>query len=411
MFGSLALASKSIDEYRAVPGVDVDHLRSLADPLKDVRVLNLSVTSAGTSVADLLTSSVPLLHDLGLECYWQTARSYDDPGLESGIYNAIAGAPTWTLDLDEHWRRYNAMNAELYEGSWDFVVVHDPQPAGILEALRRRNGHDKARWIWHCHLDLNSAPEALRMLLRARCEAYDAIVFDLPQYQIPEIGGTRVRNIRPAIDPLDAHNAEVSEQTIARVLSSLGVDASEPLVVQVAPLDRWHDGIGLLGSVRRVRESIPNLQLVLVANITRDDPETRTYFQQVSAQVRPGEPVYIISTLRELGYVGINVFQRAADVIALRNVRKGLSMRLLDAMWKAKPVVTRPGEAMREVVKDGETGWLADSEEQWVTALAEALNNVPEATRRGLNASSFVGDNFLVTRYLDDYLKLFGELR
>lgn len=386
-------------------------LRELAEPLRDARVLNLSVTTFGTSVADLLGSTTPLLQDLGLDSHWQAVRSYEDPTLESAIYNAIAGTPVWSAEFADHWRRYNEMNAELYEDDWDFVIVHDPQPAGIPMVLREGKGLGRAKWIWHCHLDLTSANEALRLLLRSQADYYDAVVFDLPQYTIPEIETDRLRIIRPAIDPLDPHNADISDETISEVLARLGVDPEQPLVVQVAPLDRWHDAVGLINAVRGTRESVPGLQLVLVANITRDDPETRSYFQEIIQCVEPNEPVQIISTLDELGYVGINVFQRAAHAVALRNVRKGLSMRLLDAMWKARPVVTRTGGPMSDLIQDGETGWLADSDESWSTALTEAVTQHEEAARRSENARALVRDNYLITRYLADYLTLLGELR
>ena len=411
LYASLALSTKSIADYDSVPGVDTQQLRELAEPLRDARVLNLSVTTFGTSVADLLGSTTPLLQDLGLDSHWQAVRSYEDPTLESAIYNAIAGTPVWSSEFADHWRRYNEMNAELYEDDWDFVIVHDPQPAGIPMVLREGRGLGRAKWIWHCHLDLTSANEALRLLLRSQSDYYDAVVFDLPQYTIPEIESDRLRIIRPAIDPLDPHNADISEDTISEVLARLGVDPEMPLVVQVAPLDRWHDAVGLINAVRAARQSVPGLQLVLVANITRDDPETRSYFQEIVQCVEPGEPVQIISTLDELGYVGINVFQRAANAVALRNVRKGLSMRLLDAMWKARPVVTRTGGPMSDLVQDGETGWLADNDESWSAALAEAVTQPAEAARRSANARALVRDNYLITRYLADYLALLRELR
>jgi trehalose synthase len=338
-------------------------------------------------------------------------RSYEDPALEGAIYNAIAGTPVWSTEFAEHWRRYNEMNAQLYDDDWDFVVVHDPQPAGIPMVLREAKGLGRAKWIWHCHLDLTSANEALRLQLRSQAEHYDAIVFDLPQYTIPEIESDRLQIIRPAIDPLDPHNADISAETISEVLVRLGVDPEKPLVVQVAPLDRWHDAVGLINVARATRQTVPDLQLVLVANITRDDPETRSYYQEIIQCVEPDEPVHIVSTLEEIGYVGINVFQRAARAVALRNVRKGLSMRLLDAMWKARPVITRPEGALGELVKDGDTGWLAASDESWSLALREAVTNPAEAARRSENGRALVRDNYLITRFVADYLSLFGELR
>ena len=100
MFGSLSLPAKSIADYGAVPGVDVGALRALAEPLQGVRVLNLSLTSFGTTVADLLSSAVPLLHDLGLDAQWQVVRPYEDPAVETALYSAIGGGHPWTEDLE-----------------------------------------------------------------------------------------------------------------------------------------------------------------------------------------------------------------------------------------------------------------------------------------------------------------------
>ena len=50
-------------------------------------------------------------------------------------------------------------NALLFDGHYDFVVVHDPQPAAMLSFLRERLGGRMAdtKWIWRCHIDLTDA--------------------------------------------------------------------------------------------------------------------------------------------------------------------------------------------------------------------------------------------------------------
>jgi len=33
----------------------------------------------------------------------------------------------------------------------EFTIIHDPQPAALIEARREKAGH----WIWRCHIDLS----------------------------------------------------------------------------------------------------------------------------------------------------------------------------------------------------------------------------------------------------------------
>ena len=62
-------------------------------------------------------------------------------------------------------------NALLLEGDYDFVVVHDPQPAAMLSFLRERLGGRDAdtTWIWRCHIDLTDAnPDGVGVLPAVR---------------------------------------------------------------------------------------------------------------------------------------------------------------------------------------------------------------------------------------------------
>ena len=79
MYGTLALSHRTVDDLREAAGGDaIDELRRLARPIEGLRVLNLSVTGFGTGTAELLSSSVPLLTDLGIDAQWQVVRASED---------------------------------------------------------------------------------------------------------------------------------------------------------------------------------------------------------------------------------------------------------------------------------------------------------------------------------------------
>src|SRR5439155_17258772 len=102
-------------------------------------------------VSELLRSGVPLLADLGLdvECHVITG---DEPffRVTKAIHNGLQGDPQTLTEADrDAYLATSARNAELVADGYDFVVVHDPQPAAVLP-LHGRGG---AKWVWRCHIE------------------------------------------------------------------------------------------------------------------------------------------------------------------------------------------------------------------------------------------------------------------
>src|SRR5438105_9342780 len=65
----------SIDWYEDNAGGEgIAQLRTLAAPLRGVRILHINATPYGGGVAELLFSEIPLLRDLGLEADWRIIR-------------------------------------------------------------------------------------------------------------------------------------------------------------------------------------------------------------------------------------------------------------------------------------------------------------------------------------------------
>ena len=157
MYGTTAISHRALDDLSAsAGGAAIDELRALARPIEGLRVLNLSVTAFGTSTAELLNSSVPLLTDLGLDCHWQVVRaSEENMHANRSMYQALGGTHLeWTREMTDAWQRYAEMNAGLLTEPFDVIVVHDPQPAAIRSYVQDDAG---AKWVLHSHLDLSSA--------------------------------------------------------------------------------------------------------------------------------------------------------------------------------------------------------------------------------------------------------------
>ncbi len=413
MFGTIALTPKSVADYRLLVGDKaVDELYRMAEPLRGMRVLHLSITAFGTGVAETLSSLVPLMGDLGLACQWQVIRSGEEfLTMNRALYEALGGLHVpWSPGLERVWHQYSAMNADLFDEEYDFVVIHDPQPAGILASIMERYGRPRGRWLWHCHLDMTEAQPEAWHLLRQEADAYDAIVFDMEEHVREDLPALPRTAIPPAIDPLAPRHMEIPQDTQAAILRQYGIDPSRPMVCQVSPLDAWHDPLGLIDAFEVARLQVPGLQLVLVASPSREDPSFSPYFRQVAQRAERDPDIFLLSDLNAIGNVEINVFQRAAQVVVQKAIRKGFGLMAAEALWKGRPVVAAPVGGLPRQVKDGETGYLVGSAEECADRLSYLLLHPEEAHRLGHNGREHVRRHFLITRYLHDYLALLRRL-
>ncbi len=127
----------------------LDELRRAAQSLRGARVLHVNATPYGGGVSELLRSIVPLLEDLGVVADWKIIRG-DEAffNVTKAIHNGLQGAPRALTGDEQATYLANARaNAAEFAEEYDFVFVHDPQPAALLP-LRGKGG---ARWIWRCH--------------------------------------------------------------------------------------------------------------------------------------------------------------------------------------------------------------------------------------------------------------------
>lgn len=412
MYGTLALTPKALQDYRPLVGdTGIEEIRRLAAPLRGLRVLHLSATAFGTGVAELLNAAVPLLSDVGLECSWQVVRPAEESAAANkALYRALAGgASGWAPEMEETWLRYSAMNAELLTEPFDVVVMHDPQPVAI-RSFMPEPARSRMRWVFHSHLDLSSADPAAWAPLRRHLDGYDAIVFDADAFVHPDLRTVPLSIIRPAIDPLGPRNMELPSDTVETIVRRYGVDAERPLLYQMAPCEPGSDFLGAIDVHDLVRRQIPGLQLVLVAMHPPEDPESISYFDECVRKSMEYSDVHILRGVSEVGNVEANAFQRAADVVIQKGLRKGFGLWISDAQWKARPVVSARTAGLAQQVLDNETGFLADTTEAFAQHVVRLLQDRELAHRLGEAGHRHVAEHFILPRFLTDELRLLAGI-
>lgn len=415
MFGTVPIScQRTLAEYQETVGEEaLEELSALARPLRGARLLNLSVTAFGTGVADFLSSIVPLTCDLGMDCRWQVIRAAEEFNVvNKGMYHALSGGYSpWRSEMSDVWLKYNEMNAGLLTEDYDFIIIHDPQPAGIVSFLADASSRRAAsRWVWHCHLDLSQAQHDVWVLLRPHIERYDAVVFQCAEFAPGDLRQAPVHIITPAIDPLAPRNMNIDDVARITILERYGIDPQRPLVCQVSPISEWADSLGAIDAFQLAQKEMPGLQLVLVSPTMPEDPANRAYLERVMERAAAQPDIHILSCLDDIGNVEVNVLQRSASVILQRALGKGFGLWLSEGLWKERPVVAGRSAGTAAQVVNGENGYLCTTTEECAEKMLDILKDSALAQRLGEYGRQHVRQHFIITRFLRDYLNLLGRL-
>jgi len=404
---------KRVADYADAAGADaVERLAETARPLRGLRLLHVNSTAFGGGVAELLHTQVPLMNDLGIEATWVVIEGTDAFfAVTKAVHNALQGAETRLDDeaIATYWERIRANAAELPRG-FDAVMVHDPQPAALLQVLEEEGGREGS-WLWRCHIDLSAPYRPVWDLFEPIVNRFDAAIFTAREYVQPGIAGPELAFIPPSIDPLSPKNAPMAERAWRDVLASYGIDPERPLLVQVSRFDPWKDPTGVIDAWRLVRREVEDVQLVMVGSLAHDDPEGMRYLD-LTAEHAGGEPdVHLLTDLDGVGDVAVNAFQRAADVVVQKSLREGFGLVVAEGMWKGKPVIGGDVGGIRLQIREGVDGHLVDSVPSCADRIIELLADPERRRVMGEAGRERVRERFLSLREIEDTLGLIEKLR
>ncbi|HEV8565439.1 MAG TPA: glycosyltransferase [Actinomycetota bacterium] len=403
---------RKLDDYARDAGDEaVDQLRAAAEPLRGLRLLHVNSTAQGGGVAELLWTHVPLTTDLGIETVWAVIDGSEEFfAVTKAMHNGLQGMDVgWTSGMETiYWERMRA-NALTFPEGYDVVLIHDPQPLGILRVLedeRRREG----KWMWRCHIDLSQPNDGVRAFIEPIANLYDQVVYTLEEFAQAGIIDPALAFIPPSIDPTSDKNRLLPAGVVAEVLRRYGVDPERPLVVQVSRFDPWKDPLGVIDAYRAAREHVPGLQLVMAGAMAGDDPEGQEYLHRTLNHAANDPGIKLLTDADGVGHVEVNALQTAADVVIQKSIREGFGLVVSEAMWKGAPVVGANVGGIRIQIVDGETGYLADSTADCAARLVELLHDPALRRRMGDTGREWVRRRFLCLREIEEHLRLFTLL-
>jgi trehalose synthase len=399
-----------LDSYAAVTGGDViRHLQQLSSSLRGKSVVHVNSTRVGGGVAEILEKLVPLSRELGIDARWEVITG-DSAFYQctKSLHNAIQGDQISIPETQlNHFREVNEQNANqlrpILEEA-DFVFIHDPQPAALLQYCKARKG----KWIWRCHIDASHPHRRTWRFVEQFVRGYDASIFSLPQFVQPMPHPSYI--ISPSIDPLSDKNTDLTQGELDSVRTHFGINPEAPMIAQISRFDRFKDPVGVIAAYKLAKSYIPNLQMVLAGGGATDDPEGEAVINEVRLAAG-NDPDIKILLLPPDAHRTINALQRLADIVLQKSTKEGFGLTVTEALWKGKPVIGGDTGGIRLQVINFHTGFLVNTPEGAALRIRYLLNQRQKREEMGLKGKEFVRENFLLTRQLREHLTLMVALQ
>jgi len=391
-----------LENYAEVVGAgEIEELRALARPLRGRGIEMINSTAVGGGVAEILNRLVPLAEELDLGIRWDVMKGAEEFfDVTKSFHNALHGAPYHPKPKDfEIFLSHNERNRASLPLDAEFVVIHDPQPAALIDARQPGLNH----WVWRCHIDLSHPNRAVWDFLEKFVSRYDAAMFSSPEFSrqlpIPQY------LFYPAIDPLSEKNSPLDPEFIQQVLGRYQIDAQRPILTQISRFDRLKDPVGVIRAYRIVKRYF-DCQLVLAGGSASDDPEGALVLKDV-LRAADKDPDIKILELPAWAPLEVNALQRASTIVVQKSLREGFGLTVSEALWKKKPVVASAVGGIPTQIIHKHTGLLAHSVEGTAYQIRFLLSHPEIAAKLGENGHQHVKENFLITQKLKRYLALF----
>lgn len=399
-----------LEVYARITGEDViDQLRQLAEPLQGKRLIHVNSTRVGGGVAEILEKLVPLTRELGLDVEWEVISADDQEfyqctkSMHNGLQGNHVNIPDALLRSYEETNRINAERLRQKLEEADFVFIHDPQPAPLLQLCSGRRG----KWVWRCHIDASHPYRPVWRYLQPYINGYDASVFSLAAFaqNLPH----NKYIISPSIDPLSDKNIDLDIDVVNGVYEKFKLDRELPILLQVSRFDRFKDPVGVIKAYHLTKQFIPGIQLVLAGGGATDDPEGAEVLKEVYEAAGDDPHIHVLN-LPPDAHRDINALQRAAHIVLQKSTREGFGLTVTEAMWKGKPVIGGDIGGIRLQVVNYHTGFLVNTPEGAALRIRYLMDQQAKCEKMGNKAKEFVRENFLLTRHLREYLILITAL-
>jgi trehalose synthase len=428
-------------------------------------IWSVNSTARGGGVAEMLVPMLAYCRGAGVNARWAVLEG--DPeffAVTKRLHHRLHGMAGDGGPLGDGERaiyeRAQDRNAEellALVQPGDVVLVHDPQPAGLIGRLADHG----ATVVWRLHigsdLDNDLVEEAWDFLV-PYVEPAHVCVFSRDAYVWPMLDRDRTAVIPPSIDAFSPKNQDIDPAACRAILATTGlvaadgdgaeagflrnddsegivktparldedgqVPADAPLIVQVSRWDPLKDPVGVIQGFATRADALEGVHLMLAGpdvSAVTDDPEGQQVFDEVRARRESLDEglrarIHLASLSMddvEENAATVNALQRHATIVVQKSLAEGFGLTVAEALWKSRPMVASRVGGIQDQIDDGKTGLLLDDPrdpERFGDALLDLVNDYDRARELGENGREAVREHFLESRHLTDWVELLERL-
>jgi len=399
-----------LEDYLPVVGEKkIERLLKAVEKARDIKILELNSSAYGGGVAEMLLSSVPFINQLGIDNEWKVIRGNNKfYEVTKAIHNLLQGrGGCFTSEMEKTYFQTisNNGNENLLNWDADVVVIHDPQPLGLVPRLSEKYDR-RIKWMWRCHIDMDEDTlklnSALENFIDFWAESLDSVIFSAAQYIICRWPFPKFI-IPPYIDPLSPKNRELTNAEIAGVLERFEIDPRIPMITQIGRFDPWKGIDTVIDVYKQVKTQI-RCQLILAGGLAADDPEGEVILASIREMTKDDPDVHILC-LPPTSSFEINALQRASRVILQLSTKEGFGLTVTEALWKGKTVVATPIGGITQQIRDQESGFFHTNMKETVENIVYLLAHPRAAELMGKKGQLYVKDHFMMPDRVADHLK------
>jgi len=400
----IEVGARPLQEHAETSGQDaLDRIEEAAAGARGTRVLHLSSAGGGGAVPDLLSALLPLAADTGVQVEWRVL--FGDAELQqvaAGLHEGLQGAESAIEEAAFGGYLQACSEVAPAAGEYDVVVLHDPGALGLVEGL------EGTQTLWRCHVDASRPDAPAWQRAAPLAQACEAVAFSDIGFAPEGVAG-EAHVIAPGIDPLSPRNAHLAPRLAGAVLRRLGADLDRPVCSQVMRLDRWKDPHTALDAFALVREELPRLQFVIACQLDGGDgwPDVKEISDYAAGQ----DDLHLLTSYSGgLGNLELGAINQLSRLAVRLSLREGFGLAASEALWRRTPVVGGRDGGTPLQVRDGTDGYIVEGAEQTAARIVELVLDPGLAVEMGHAGHGRVRERFLITRALEDELRLLGSL-
>lgn len=158
---------------------------------------------------------------------------------------------------------------------------------------------------------------------------------------------------------------ELSEEEKEEKREELKIDKNDIVFSYVAELNENKSQTLLINVMKELKKEIPNVKLLLIGS----GPLAEEY-QKIIKNNDLEDSIRLMGKRED-----INELLSITDIYLASSIREGLPVNVMEAMYKELPIIATDNRGHREMVKNGENGFIINTIEEMKNQITEILGD------------------------------------